>query len=274
VRLCFLLVRRVPPVESPVLRDVFDLLRRRGVDVHGGIAEETVTPLQDLHPAHDLYVLKSHTELSLGLAGILHDRGARVYNPYPACAAAQNKLMATARLAAAGVPVPVSWATGDLALMGPAAGDRPLIVKPYLGHRGRGIRSGPAADLGTLAAEETVIVQEHVPTTTGTDLKLYVVGSEVFGVRKPFSAESFTVPGRPCPVDPETAAVARRCGEALGLGLYGVDVVDSPDGPVVVDVNYFPGYKGVPDVAPLIADHLFGVATGAITPAEPASAIV
>jgi hypothetical protein len=30
----------------------------------------------------------------------------------------------------------------------------------------------------------------------------------------------------------------------------------------VVDVNYFPGYKGVPDIAPLIADYIEGYAEG------------
>jgi hypothetical protein len=33
-------------------------------------------------------------------------------------------------------------------------------------------------------------------------------------------------------------------------------VIESPEGPIVVDVNYFPGYKGVPAVAPLIADYI------------------
>jgi len=31
-------------------------------------------------------------------------------------------------------------------------------------------------------------------------------------------------------------------------------VIESPDGPVVVDVNYFPGYKGIRDTATPIAD--------------------
>jgi ribosomal protein S6--L-glutamate ligase len=91
----------------------------------------------------------------------------------------------------------------------------------------------------------------------------------VFAVRKPFSASSFTIAGRPCPVSPEVGDIARRCGEALGLGLYGLDIVESPRGPVVVDLNYFPGYKGVPDVAPLIADYIDGYAVGRHHPAVP-----
>jgi ribosomal protein S6--L-glutamate ligase len=100
-----------------------------------------------------------------------------------------------------------------------------------------------------------VIVQEHVPGT-GEDLKVYVVGDQVFAVRKPFSELSFTVPGRPVPVTPEVRDIALRCGEAMGLGLYGLDIIESPDGPFVVDVNYFPGYKGVPGAAAAIAEYI------------------
>ena len=64
------------------------------------------------------------------------------------------------------------------------------------------------------------------------------------------------MPGRPVAVDPEVRAVALRVGRALGLELFGLDVIESPGGPVVVDVNYFPGYKGVPDAGALIGEHL------------------
>src|ERR687896_1113367 len=115
VKLYFLLVRRVPPVPSPVLVEVFERLERRGFEVEGGIAEELVERVDTLEPEHDLYLLKSHTELSLSVAGALHARGARLLNPYPACIATQNKIVAARRLRAAGVPIPRGWVTGDLA---------------------------------------------------------------------------------------------------------------------------------------------------------------
>jgi Inositol 1,3,4-trisphosphate 5/6-kinase ATP-grasp domain len=40
-------------------------------------------------------------------------------------------------------------------------------------------------------------------------------------------------------------------------------VIECPDGPVVVDLNYFPGYKGVPDIAPRLADYIDEFARGA-----------
>jgi glutathione synthase/RimK-type ligase-like ATP-grasp enzyme len=49
------------------------------------------------------------------------------------------------------------------------------------------------------------------------------------------------------------------------MGLYGLDVLITRDGPVVVDLNSFPGYGGVPGVADVIADYIQGYAQHRIT---------
>jgi ribosomal protein S6--L-glutamate ligase len=112
--------------------------------------------------------------------------------------------------------------------------------------------------------EHPVIVQEYIEGSP-EDLKVYVVGDDVFAVRKPFSPTSFTRSGAPVAVDPEVRAIALRCGRALGLGLYGLDVLEVDGALWVVDVNTFPGYKGVPDVAPLIARYIEDYALGRIS---------
>ena len=265
MRLYFLLVRRVPPVPSPVLVEVYEHLERRGFSVEDGIAEEMLHRADLLRPEHDLYLLKSHTELSLSIAGALHARGARFLNPYPCCAAAQNKIVSTRRLAAAGVPVPRTWVTGDFELLREVAATTPLIVKPYLGHRGIGIHVvRRPEDLRTLEPSDTPVVVQEYFDGADEDVKVYVAGEDVFAVRKPFSPMSFTVPGRPCEVSPELREIALSAGRALGLGLYGLDVVEAPHGPVVVDVNYFPGYKGVPGAAAHIATYIERYARGEV----------
>ena len=261
----FLLVRRVPPVQSPMLTEVFDHLRRRGHRVEHGIPEEMLQRPDALRAAHGLYVLKSHTELSLSLAGVLHHQGARLLNPYPNCMAVQNKIVASSLLREASIPVPDCWVTGDLRLLRTVVRERPLILKPYLGHRGRGLRIiRNEAELESLPPPETPMLAQELIEGSGEDLKVYVVGQSVFAVRKPFSPTSFTVSGHPVPAAPQVQAIARRCGAALGLGLYGVDMVERDGRAWVVDVNTFPGYKGVPDVAALIADYIEGYATGRV----------
>ncbi|WTW92045.1 hypothetical protein OG216_01050 [Streptomycetaceae bacterium NBC_01309] len=49
----------------------------------------------------------------------------------------------------------------------------------------------------------------------------------------------------PLPLPPAWALLARRAGRAMGLEVYGVDIiVTGPDEPLVVDVNAFPGGLG------------------------------
>ena len=262
-KLYFMLVRRVPPRPSPILSEVFEILERRGFQIEAGIAEEMVRQSDSLTVEHDLYILKSHTELSLSLAGILNDQGAQMLNPYLSCITTQDKIIASRRLRAAGVPTPRSWVTGDLSLLESIVEETPLIIKPYRGHRGAGIRivHNPRELAAVPPPEQLMLVQEYIEGT-GEDLKVYVVGDEVFAVRKPFSPTSFTQPGRPCPVSDEIREIARRCGQAFGLGLYGLDIIEGQDGPMVVDLNYFPGYKGVPNIAPVIAAYIEDHACG------------
>jgi ribosomal protein S6--L-glutamate ligase len=263
VNVYFIVARRVPPVPSPVLIEVFELMERRGFEVDSGIPEELVTRPDLLGIEHDLYILKSHTELALSVAGVLDTLGARLLNPYLSCITTQDKVVASRRLRAAGVPAPRCWVTGDLTLLAPIADEMPLIVKPYRGHRGAGISIVRSArELAALELPPTpVLIQEYVEGS-GEDVKVYVTGEEVFAVRKEFSPTSFTRPGRFCPVSAEVREIALACGRILGLGLYGLDVLETDAGPVVVDVNYFPGYKGIPDVAPVIADYIEDYALG------------
>ncbi len=178
-------------------------------------------------------------------------------NPHRGCLAARDKIVAAQVLSAAGIPAPRCWITGDLSLLAPIAEEMALVVKPQMGWRGEGVRivRGAKQLLAVPATREPKLVQEFL-AGTGVDLRVYVAGSRVFATRKPFSSSSFSVPGEPAEVSDEVREIALRCGAAFGLGLYGLDLIETPRGPFVVDVNYFPGYKGVPDAAEAVADHV------------------
>jgi ribosomal protein S6--L-glutamate ligase len=193
-------------------------------------------------------------------------------NPYPCSALVQDKIVGVRRLRAAGIPIPRSWCTGDMSLLRAVVEERPLIIKPHRGHRGAGVQvvRTPQELAAAVPPETAVIVQEYIEGT-GLDLKVYIVGEDVFAVRKPFSPTSYTRPGGPCPVSREVRRIALACGRVFGLGLYGVDMIESTDGPVVVDVNSFPGYKGVANVAPLIANYIADYARGRVPLALPSA---
>lgn len=274
MRLHFMVVRRVPPVPSPVLVEVYKILEERGYEVESTIAEEILTRPDEIKPEADLYVLKSHTELSLSLAGALYTQGANILNPYRSCSLTQNKLIVGRMLAEHGIPTPRSWTTADLTLLDEIVDETPLIVKPYLGHRGAGIQTARnRQELREIVLPDVPVIVQELIEGDGEDTKVYCVRDQVFAVRKVFSEQSFTQVGRPVPVSEEVRRLSVKVGEVCGLSLYGLDIIESDRGPFVVDVNYFPGYKGVPEPAPLIADCIDDYAQGryTLTPPSPSA---
>lgn len=268
MKIAFLLVKHPPERKSPIMPEVFRLLRERGAEVDLLYPDEQLTDLSRVRVEHDLYVLKSGSETALSLAGALHHQGAAIMNPYPAAAALRDKVVSTRMLQAAGVPVPETWVASDARQLVPLLDGGPLIVKPYRGSQGRGVRvvrdAAALADGAAPGGEEGALVfaqRFHPADGAGTDLKLYAAGGRAFGVRRVWPPRTYEDKlGQPFEVTPELCEVARRCGAALGVELFGVDVVMSGGRPWVVDMQSFPGFKGVPDAARLLADAVLAAA--------------
>jgi ribosomal protein S6--L-glutamate ligase len=258
MRIAFLLTRHPPDRPSPIFPEVVRLLRARGASVDVVHPDERLTELRELRVEHDLYVLKSGGETALSLAGALHSLGAAILNPYPAASICRDKIVASRVLEAAGIPAPASYACSRPAQLIPLLEDGPLIVKPYRGSQGRGVRIVHRAselldgglDTGPLFA------QRYLPPE-GRDRKLYRIGDDVFGVERVWPARTYDEKlGRPFEVSNELREIAFACGAALGLSLFGFDVVVSEGRPFVVDISSFPGFKGVPNAAVRLADYV------------------
>jgi ribosomal protein S6--L-glutamate ligase len=265
VKLYFMLAysKKTVPMR-PLLEDVVALLGARGFDVTTAIAESVVLRPEALRIEADLYILKSHSVLWLNLAAVLDAQAARIMNPYASCVATVNKIRSAHRLAVAGVPIPRSWVTGDLGRITEATDAMPLVLKPNIGRGGIGIRvANNTDDLATMQVTDGMFVQEHVASIE-EEQKIYVVGDRVFAVRKTRE----TGERHPCSLDPQLQAIALRCGRALGLGVYGVDVILSSTGPVVVDVNYFPSFRGIPEAGEALADYIARYARGDVPTLE------
>ncbi|HSB70875.1 MAG TPA: ATP-grasp domain-containing protein [Candidatus Methylomirabilis sp.] len=263
MRVCFLLERGSPPRLNPIMAEVFSRLEAFGVKVTVRYPEEELIRLDTLAVQADLYLLKSDTEFALSLAIALEHLGGKVLNPSSACLLAKDKVLAAATLLHAGILPPRSLVAWRPAALAPAVAAEALILKPHRGYHGVGITVAetPEALPEETAYPDLVFAQTYLAHAR-KDLKIFAIGEEIFGVRKAYSPDSFLRAGAPAPLSPEVEDIARRCGEAFGLGLYGLDIAESEDGPYVIDVNYFPGYRGVPDAARRLAEHILRVARG------------
>ena len=266
--ICFLLERGNPPRRNLVIEETIAHLQQRGATVTSLYPEETLLRLDTLRAEADLYLLKSNTDLALSLATVLEAIGARVLNTCVASGLAKNKVVAAARLLAAGLPSPRSLATAHPAQLAPQVAAQPtggLILKPHRGHYGLGIAvAARPTDLPDAFADHEVVFAQEYLSQARTDLKVFGIGDRVFAVRKTFNAgDSFARSGAPTLLPPPVEDIARRTGRAFGLELFGLDLAESPDGRVdIVDVNAFPGYRGVPDGARHLADYIHARAAG------------
>jgi ribosomal protein S6--L-glutamate ligase len=262
MNIALMTMRHPPSRHSPITAEVVALLVEWGATVKLIHPDDELTDLASVRVEHDLYILKSGTELALSLAGALHGVGARILNPYPIAAICRDKIVATRTLERAGVPVPATYTAMHPCRLAPLLDAGPLVVKPYRGSEGRGVHVVWDPDeLDDVPAGHGPVFAQRYHEPQGRDRKIYVIGGQVFGVKRVWPVRSFEDRlGEPFTITPELRAIALRCGEAFGLELYGLDIIVSDGRPYVVDISTFPGFKGVPDAALRLADYIFTAA--------------
>jgi ribosomal protein S6--L-glutamate ligase len=250
---------------NPTFAATFRVLADRGVTLDLLRPDETLVDLERLRVENDLYILKSGTELALSVAGALHALGAATLNPYPTVAMMRNKIIVTRMLQAAGLPVPETCVANDPQAFRPLLDSGPIILKPYRGSRGQGIRVvRHQRDLDG-ERDNGLLLAQRYREPDGPDFKIYCIGGRLFGVRRTFPIQRYEDKlGTPFTPTPELADIAFRCGRVFGIALYGLDIVMSGGQPYVVDVQKLGSYMGVPDAPRLLADYLMSAARRAV----------
>jgi ribosomal protein S6--L-glutamate ligase len=207
-------------------------------------------PWSALRPG-DVVVARTRDPFALSLLRSAPRPGVAVLTTWESVAAVRNKARAARILAAEGVPTPNTMlAATPAALKSVPRRSFPLLLKPHLGDNARGIvlvRAPEELD-DVVWTDGMVLAQEYVDVGA-VDLKLYAAGDRVWAVRRPSPllavGSNGDGPFEPVEPGPELLALARACARAFSLTLLGVDVLQSPAGPLVVDVNDFPNYTGV-----------------------------
>uniref|UniRef100_A0A7C4QR13 RimK family alpha-L-glutamate ligase n=1 Tax=Schlesneria paludicola TaxID=360056 RepID=A0A7C4QR13_9PLAN len=197
--------------------------------------------------------------------------GTRVVNSPKSLECAIDKYLTTARLAAAGLPVPdtVVCETAEQAeaAFEQLGGD--VVVKPLFGGEGRGIVRVSDPDLAhrvfhTLERIHAVFYLQRFIDHGGSDLRLLVLDGRILGGMKRFARGGFRTNVAQAghaephvPTDRE-CELAWRAAAATGVYFAGIDLLWDRDGRLyVIEVNAVPGWKAFGRVNRLDVAHVF-----------------
>ncbi|MFH6767576.1 30S ribosomal protein S6--L-glutamate ligase [Gaetbulibacter aquiaggeris] len=173
----------------------------------------------------------------------------------------RDKLRSLQVLSRAGLGMPktvFSNYTKDVAEVINYVGGAPLVIKLLEGTQGLGVvlaETNNAAE-SVLEAfnglQARVIVQEFIKESKGADIRAFVVDGNVVGAMKRQGKEgefrsnlhrggSATI----IQLTDEEENAALKSAKALGLGICGVDMLQSARGPLILEVNSSPGLEGI-----------------------------
>jgi ribosomal protein S6--L-glutamate ligase len=173
----------------------------------------------------------------------------------------RDKLRSLQVLSRAGLGMPktvFSNYTKDVAEVINYVGGAPLVIKLLEGTQGLGIvlaETNNAAE-SVLEAfnglQARVIVQEFIKEAKGADIRAFVVDGNVVGAMKRQGKEgefrSNLHRGGSADIiqlTDEEENAALKAAKSLGLGICGVDMLQSARGPLILEVNSSPGLEGI-----------------------------
>jgi ribosomal protein S6--L-glutamate ligase len=150
----------------------------------------------------------------------------------------------------------------------------PVVVKLLQGTQGIGVvlaetaRAASSVIEAFHGLEQNILIQKFIPEAKGADIRALVVGRKVVAAMKrqaaPGEFRSNLHRGgaaKKMRLPPEYRKTALAAARVLGLTVAGVDLIESNEGPMVMEVNSSPGLGGIQkttdvDVAAAIIEHI------------------
>lgn len=173
----------------------------------------------------------------------------------------RDKLSSLQKLARAGVGLPKTVFTNytkDVEHIIDSVGGAPLVLKLLEGTQGLGVVLAETQNAATSVLEAfnglgaRVIAQEFIKEAGGADIRVFVVDGKVVGAMKRQGKEgefrSNLHRGGSANIielTDEEERTALKATKAMGLGIAGVDMLQSSKGPLVLEVNSSPGLEGI-----------------------------
>jgi ribosomal protein S6--L-glutamate ligase len=173
----------------------------------------------------------------------------------------RDKLRSLQILSRAGVGLPKTVFTNytkDVDHVIESVGGAPLVLKLLEGTQGLGVVLAETPNAATSVIEAfnglkaRVIAQQFIKESGGADIRAFVVDGVVVGAMKRQGKEgefrSNLHRGGSASIielSDEEDRTAIRAAKAMGLGIAGVDMLQSSRGPLVLEVNSSPGLEGI-----------------------------
>lgn len=173
----------------------------------------------------------------------------------------RDKLRSLQLLSSAGMGMPKTVFTNyskNVAAIIDKVGGAPCVLKLLEGTQGMGVvlADTDGAARSVLEAfnglQARVIVQDFVKEAKGVDIRAFVVDGVVVGAMKRQSKEgefrsNLHRGGTATVIEltEEQENTALRAAKTLGLGIAGVDMLPSNQGPLIMEVNSSPGLEGI-----------------------------
>lgn len=267
MRFCFIIEAQYRNEPMPMV--IAHQLMQWGHEVDVLEPQTSITCLSDITcKGYDAFVLKTVSDgPGLSILEAAEAAGIAAINRPQAIRQVRDKAIAIARAQAYGLPVPRTYFIAHQNLLNQVPEeDYPLVVKPTNGSSCRGIyKVNSPDDLASLdisGTEHSYLLAQHYAENGNFDIKLYVAGTQVYAVakRSPLHPD-VEVDKHRIPITLEMRTLALQVGNIFGLDIYGLDVVETPCGSLVVDINDFPSFGHVPDATTIVAAHLIEVAS-------------
>ena len=191
----------------------------------------------------------------------LERQGFYMVNPPTAIEHCVDKYDILAILEDEGVPVPRTLATESVneAIRAFKELGSDVVVKPIFGSRGQGTTRVNDIDIADTIFKAitfhhgVIYIQEFVPHGN-SDIRAFVIGDQVVSCMRRVATgwkTNYSQGAKPAPaqISKEFEEIAIKSAKAVGCKIAGVDILEGPDGPRIVDVNSQPGWKGLQVVA-------------------------
>jgi RimK family alpha-L-glutamate ligase len=199
----------------------------------------------------------------------LERQGFLVINPVEAIEHCVDKYDILAILEDNGLSVPKTVATESVteALKAFAELGGDVVVKPLFGSRGIGATRVVDSEIASTVFKAitfhhgVIYIQEFVPHGY-SDIRAFVIDNQVIAAMRRVSESwktNFSQGAKPNPIEltPELEELAIKSTKVIGCKIAGVDILEGPKGPVIVDVNSQPGWKGLQMVTKVnVADEI------------------